>query len=286
MTPLRSKMIRELELQRKSPKTIEAYIAAVAALSRFHGRTPAALSVEDCRDYLHHLITVRKLSFSTCNVRVAGIRFLFREVLGRRDFELRVSTKRTRKLPEPLSREEIERLLAVTDNHKHRVLLMTAYATGVRVSELVSLRPEDIISDRMLVRVQKGKGRKERYTLLSNQLLSELRDYWRAERPKEWLFPSSSRPAALSIDSAQKIWGKAKLKARLTHGRGIHSLRHSFATHLMEAGVELPVIQRLMGHKSLATTAVYLHVSQVRLEGIQSPFDLLRLAKGREVAEE
>lgn len=144
MTPLRAKMIRELQLHRKAPKTIEAYVAAVAQLGRFYGRSPEKISLEEIRDFLHHLITVRKVAYSTCNQKLAGIRFFYRQVLGEQDFQLRVPAKRSGRLPEPLSRGEIARLLDATRNAKHRVLLMTTYGGGLRVSELVRLKPRDI----------------------------------------------------------------------------------------------------------------------------------------------
>src|SRR3990172_6588280 len=156
MTPLRQKMIRELELHRKSTRTIEAYVTAVAQLARHYGRSPDTITIEEVRDFLHHLITQRKVAFSTCNQKLAGIRFLYRQVLGQEEFSLRVPAKRSGRLPEPLSRSEIAKLLDATRNTKHRVLLMTAYGGGLRVSELVHLQPHDIHSERMLIRAVDG----------------------------------------------------------------------------------------------------------------------------------
>jgi len=286
MTPLRQKMIRELELHRKSPHTIEAYVTAVAQLARHYGRSPEMISVEEIRDFLHHLITVRKVAFSTCNTRLAGIQFFYHHVLGQEEFSLRVPAKRSGRLPEPLSRNEIARLFEVTSNLKHRALLMTVYGGGLRVSEVVHLRPRDIHSDRMLIRVNQGKGHKDRYTLLSARLLEELRVYWREYRPgHQWLFPGGYGDKPLSAGAAQRVFYAAKERAQIQHGHGIHCLRHSFATHLMEAGVPLPIIQRLMGHASLASTAKYLHVTSQHLDGIHSPLDLLRLPQDSDVLE-
>ena len=276
MSPLRQKMIRELELHRKSPKTVEAYVTAVAQLAQHYRRPPDRISLEEVRDFLHHLITQRKLAYSWCNQKLAGIRFFYRQVLGQGDFQLRVPAKRSGRLPEPLSRGEIARLLEATRSPKHRILLMTAYAAGVRVSELVRLRPQDIHSDRMLIRVNQGKGRKDRYTLLSPRLLEELRAYWRLERPRTWLFPNPRTGNALSADTVKKVYYRAKDRGHIEHGHGIHSLRHSFATHLLEAGVDLLTIQRLIGHTRLSTTARYLHVTSQHLGRVQSPLDLLR----------
>lgn len=284
MTPLRQKMIRELQLRRKSPRTIEAYVTAVAQLARYYRRRPDAISVEEVRDFLHYLITQRKAAFSTCNQRLAGIRFFYREVLGQRDFCLRVPAKRSGRLPEPLSRGEIARLLESTQNTKHRVLMMTAYGGGLRVSELVHLRPRDIHSERMLIRVNQGKGHKDRYTLLSPRLLEELRVYWREYRPESWLFVGKDGRSPLPVATALGVFCRAKRRAGVQHGRGIHALRHSFATHLMEAGVPLPVIQRLMGHANLSTTAKYLHVTSQHLGGVRSPLDLLRLPEDKDLA--
>lgn len=175
MTPLRNKMIRELELHRKAAGTIKQYVSAVAELARHYRRSPDSISIEEVRDFIHHLITQRKVAFSTCNTRLAGIRFFFQQVLRRDDFPLRVPAKRSGRLPEPLSRSEIARLFDATTNTKHRVLLMTTYGGGLRVAELVHLRPQDIHSERMLMRVNQGKGHKDRYTLLSPRLLEELR---------------------------------------------------------------------------------------------------------------
>ena len=285
MTPLRAKMIRELQLHRKSPKTIGPYVAAVAQLAKHYGRSPETISIEEIRAFLHQLITVQKVAYSTCNQKLAGIRFFYRHVLRQQDFALRVPAKRSGRLPEPLSRGEITRLLEATGNTKHRVILMTAYGGGLRVSELVSLKPRDIHSERMLIRVEQGKGHKDRYTLLSPRLLEELRAYWRAYRPQTWLFEGARAGRHLAVATAQRVFDRAKERAGVRHGNGIHCLRHSFATHLMEAGVPVPVIQRLMGHASLSTTAKYLHVTGQHLGTIQSPLELLRRPEDQDLQE-
>jgi site-specific recombinase XerD len=277
MTPLRNKMIRELEVQRKRPNTIDAYVTAVADLAQYYHRSPEMISRDEVRAYLHHLLTERKLADGTCNVKIAAIGFFYREVLGQSSFRLKVPSKRPGKLPEPFSREEVTRLLAAAKNQKHRVLLMADYATGLRVSELVRLKPIHIHSERMLVRVDQGKGNKDRYTLLSERLLQELRSYWRAYQPGEWLFPRGDRGGPMPRGTAQKIFYSVKARAGLKRGAGIHCLRHSFATHLLEAGTSLPTIQRLLGHRSISTTMKYLHVTVKDLAAVKSPFDLLRL---------
>jgi site-specific recombinase XerD len=271
-------MIRELELRRKAPGTVSSYVKAVEELARYYRRSPDRIATEEIRNYMHFLIVEKKLSYSSCNHKIVAINFFFREVV-RRKVELRVPMKRSGRLPEPLSREEVARLLDAAENQKHRVLMMTAYSAGLRVSELVRLKPEDIHSDRMLIRVNQGKGRKDRYTLLSQRLLGELRAYWRESRPELWLFPNHSRTDHMPTCTPARAFYRLKQRAGITHGRGIHTLRHSFATHLLEAGVDLRTIQILMGHTSLNTTVKYLHVTEKHLKQTQSPLDLLRLPK-------
>jgi site-specific recombinase XerD len=282
MTPLRNKMIRELELQRKAPNTISAYVAAVADLAGYYHRSPDKISRDEVRAYFHYLLTRRKLAAGTCNVKIAAIGFFFQKVLQQSDFRLNVPCKRSGKLPEPFSREEVTRLLGAANNQKHRVLLMTDYATGLRVSELIRLKPIHIHSERMLIRIEQGKGNKDRYTLLSEPLLKELRNYWRAYQPGEWLFSRQDRSGPMPRGTAQRIFYSVKARAGIKHGAGIHTLRHSFATHLLEAGTRLPTIQRLLGHRSIMTTMKYLHVTVKDLAAVKSPFDLLRLPNPEE----
>jgi len=269
-------MIRELELQRKAPGTVSSYVKDVEELARYYGRSPDKISIEEVRDYMHHLIVEKKFSYSYCNHKLVAINFFNREVLGRK-VDLRVPMKRPNRLPEPLSRDEVARLIDAARNLKHRVLMMTAYSAGLRKSELVRLTPREIHSDRMLIRVDQGKGQKDRYTLLSDRLLTELRAYWREHRSERWLFPNQAGTQHVSKDSAGRIFYRLKERAGITRGHGIHTLRHSFATHLLEMGVDVRTIQVLMGHSSLNTTVKYLHVTQKHIEGTQSPLDLLRL---------
>lgn len=279
-SPLRSQMIRELQLQGKEKKTVQIYVAYVAELARHYSRSPDQLSTEQMREFLHRLIVHQKLGRSALNVRVAAYRFFFEQVLRRPKLDLRVPSKRVKVLPQPLARKEVARLIDAASNVKHRALLMTAYATGLRVSELVRLTPKDIHSDRGLVFVRQGKGSKDRYTLLSETLLDALRQYYRIEfvdqnRKSPWLFAGQRLDQHYSVRSAQHVFDAAKEKAKIQHGKGIHCLRHSFATHLLEARVDLVSIQRLLGHSSLQTTAIYLHVTEKHTQGIRSPLDLL-----------
>jgi site-specific recombinase XerD len=277
MSPLRQRLIRELELRQYSPRTVECYVGVVAGLSRHCGRSPHLLSLEEVRSYLHHLLVERRLAAATCNLRAAAITFFFREVLGQTDFDLRMRRPHSGKLPEVYSQEELVRLFKGAHKQQHRVLLMTTYAAGLRLSEAIHLRPIHIHSERMLIRVEHGKGAKDRYTLLSPHLLAELRHYWKESRPGEWLFPNHKHTGPMVPETAQRAFSSAKHRAGLQRGRGIHTLRHSFATHLLEAGVDLRTIQILMGHRSLNTTALYLHLTEKRLGQLHSPLDLLRL---------
>jgi site-specific recombinase XerD len=280
MTPLRQQLITALTLKRYSPKTHEAYIGAVAALARYWKRSPDTICNQEIRDYLLHLHQERGLSASTLNVAVSGLRFFYSQVLDRSIAEVEKALPRPKK-PKQYARSyslaEIRRLLLEGCTQlKHRVFLMTIYGAGLRLNEACHLRPQDIESDRLLIRVNQGKGAKDRYTILSPWLLKELRRYWLVYRPGPWLFASSRDPQRPLIDrTAQKMFYSALERCGLPKRGGIHALRHSFATHLLEAGVEITVIKMLLGHRSLKTTANYLHVSGERLAQIKSPLDLI-----------
>jgi len=276
-------MIREMQLRQFSKRTIESYVDAVLGLAKHFHRSPDRLALEEVRSYLHHLLVERKLAQGTCNLRAAAITFFYREVLGQAAFRLGVRRKHTGKLPEVYSRDELARLFQAAGNLQHRAFLMTTYAAGLRLSEVRYLRPVHIHSERMLIRVEQGKGQKDRYTLLSPQLLQELRAYWREYRPGEWLFPNKKRSGPILRGTAQHIFYNVKRRAGLRRGHGIHTLRHCFATHLLEAGVDLRTIQLLLGHKSLQTTSLYLHVTEKNFTQLHSPFDLLRLPKPDDV---
>jgi len=276
-------MIREMELRQLAPRTIECYVSAVADLAKFYGRSPELLQLEEIRSYLHHLLFTRQLASSTGQVRAAAITFLYRHVLGQSSFDLHFRRRHSGKLPEVYSQEELVRLFQAASNRKDRVILMTTYAAGLRVSEVTHLQPLHIHSARMLIRVEQGKGRKDRYTLLSGQLLQELRCYWREYQPAVWLFPNRQGTGPVRRDTVQKIFYQAKRRAGLQRGHGIHTLRHCFATHLLEAGVDLRTIQLLMGHRSLNTTARYLHLTRKRLGSLSGPLDLLRLPQADEL---
>jgi integrase/recombinase XerD len=276
MTPLRQKMINDMKVRRFAPNTQQSYVGAVAGLAGYFNQSPAEVSEENVQRYLLHLMDERKLAWSSCNVAVSALRFFYEVTLADSSKKLSIPPAKTQsKIPQVLSRNEVQRLFDTTTNLKHRTLLMTTYAAGLRVSEVVSLKPVHIESERMMIRVDDGKGNKDRYTLLSPLLLAQLRLYWEAYLPKNWLFPAKDPNQPMPRGSAQKIYYTAKRRADIIRGRGIHTLRHCFATHLLEAGTDPRKIQVLMGHKNIATTMVYLKVTIKSLSALNNSLDLL-----------
>jgi integrase/recombinase XerD len=274
MTELREKMIKAMELRNFSPKTQTAYLSAVTNLSKHFMRSPEEILQDDVEDYLLYLKKERKLSYSTRNQVISGLKFFFNQTLKDPDMQLQLPRKKTPvKLPEVLSVDEVNRVITAPINIKHRMILMTAYSAGLRVSELVSLKLRHIISARMLILVEDGKGVKDRYTILSEKLLENLRNYWKSYRPTKWLFPSPNSQKHISCSTAQKVFVRAKKKAGIPKGHGIHTLRHCFATHLLEAGYDITTIQKLLGHRHLSTTLIYLHVSKKAISAVKSPLD-------------
>jgi integrase/recombinase XerD len=275
MSELREKMTRAMQLKDFADRTQEAYLGAVKGIAKFYAKSPDLLNQKEVDDYLLHLKKSGKSS-STRNVAISGLRFLYEQVLNDQDISLAFPKRRKPKiLPEVLSTSEVASILDAPDNIKHRVILMSAYSAGLRLSEIAKLKVNHINSARMQIRVDQGKGRKDRDTLLSKRFLEQLRVYYRAYRPESWLFYSTKRHIAIHTSSIQRIYRSAKKNAGVNKGRGIHTLRHCFATHLLEAGCDLRKIQLLMGHRSLATTMVYLHVSNTGLANVTSPLDRL-----------
>lgn len=284
MSPLRQQLIQELVLRGYSPRTQEAYVSAVYQLAKYYRRSPDQLTDQQIKDYLFALAQTKKLSASSRNQATSALRFFYAQVLSRPVEELVRVLPRPRqeiRRPQVFSVAELERLFTVGCRHpKHRAFLMTIYGAGLRLNEACHLKAEHLDSARHQIRVVQGKGRKDRYTLLSPRLLEELRRYWKWCRPVHWLFPASRDPQRPMIDTTgQRIFYHAVARAGLPHKGGIHSLRHSFATHLLEASVEITVVQRLLGHSSLSTTSTYLHVRQERLAQIVGPLQLLDLSR-------
>jgi site-specific recombinase XerD len=241
----------------------------------FH-RSPDELGEQEIRDYLHYLIQVKKGSQSGVSQAYSALKFFYETTLKRDWNGFRIPrVQKGKKLPVVLSQQEIQAIFSATRNLKHRVVLMTIYSAGLRISEVVHLKVSDIDSQRMTIRVQQGKGQKDRYTLLSQRTLEVLRAYWKEYRPSGWLFPGKPETEPLSVSSVQRVFEKVLLRARIKKPASVHTLRHSFATHLLEAGTDLYHIQRLLGHTSPKTTAIYLHLSRKNLGGLTSPLDLL-----------
>jgi site-specific recombinase XerD len=270
-------MIRALELKNLSHHTQRAYLAAVTGIARFYNQSPDKMTKEKIEDYLLYLKHDKGNAPNSCYSVLTGLRFFYKYVTEK-EIPVTYSIRRTtRKLPQVLTMEEIWKIICATNNLKHRLILMTTYSGGLRAGETINLKPVNIDSKTMLIKV-KGKGNKERYTLLSKRLLVELRSYYREYHPKTYLFPSSfkkKKDQPLSYETIRIIYEDARKKAGVKKGKGLHTLRHSFATHLLEAGYDIRKIQVLMGHARLTTTTIYLHVSRKTLSKIPSPLDLI-----------
>jgi len=276
MTPLRQKMIDEMKLRNFSSRTQEAYVKSVESLALYYKRSPENITADQIHHYLIYLTSQKELSWSSCNVAVCAFKFLYGQVLKSIDLNIIIpKRKKESRLPQIYSKDELALIFKSAKRLRNRIMLETAYAAGLRVSELVALKVKDIDSARMMIRVNQGKGKKDRYTLLSEYLLNELRLYWRVYRPSYWLFPKKEVNQHISIDIVQKIYYKAVELSGVKRKGGIHSLRHSFATHLLESGANLKQIQMLLGHRSIQTTMIYLHVTQKNISSLISPLDFL-----------
>ncbi len=281
MGKLRDRMEADLRLRNLRPGTQENYLGCARALAAYHRRSPAELGWEEVRSFLLHLREVRRVSPSTQKVYVAALKFLYTVTLDRpevvRPFFM---PKIPRHVPEILSGKEVEALFRAVEDLKYRAALMTSYGAGLRISEACGLRIQDIDSKRMLIRVHEGKGGRQRYTILGERLLTVLRTYYKHERPQgPSLFPGARKDSALSPDSVRQVLRKAVQEAGLTKRVTPHILRHSFATHLLEAGTDIRVIQVLLGHRSIQTTTGYAQVSTRHIARTQSPLDLLATEK-------
>ena len=277
MSPLRRRMIEDMTIRNLAPTTQQSYVKAVAKFSRYFGKSPDRLGFEDVRTFQVYL-TSRGVAWATLNQTVCALRFFYGVTLGRADLpELIPYARRPRKLPVILSGEEVIRFLEAVPGLKSRVALTTAYATGLRLSEVVALRIGAIDSQRMMIRVENGKGGKDRDVMLSVQLLGILRGYWCRTRSHDWLFPGRHperpiNPKMLAV-ACQAATEAAGLSKHIT----VHTLRHSFATHLLESGTELRIIQALLGHNHLSTTALYTQVATSTIGKTVSPLDRLNL---------
>lgn len=277
MGALRQQMDQDMVLRGMAQRTRETYLSAVAAMAKYYRRSPERVNEVEVQRYLLHLIEERRLAWSSCNIAVNALKFCYHVTLKHPQAQFEIPrARRPQKLPRILAREEVARLIELTVNPKHRAMLMTTYGAGLRVSELCHLKVSDIDSARMTIRVEQGKGAKDRYTLLSPRLLRELRHYWAGHRPKQWLFSAAhDLDQPISITTAQKMFYRAKRRAGIAKDCGIHGLRHAFATHLLEAGVDIHTIQRLMGHGHISSTLRYLHLAHKQLAATTSPLELL-----------
>jgi integrase/recombinase XerD len=277
MTPLRQRMTEDMQVRNLALNTQMSYAQQVSQFARYFNKSPDLLGPEDIRTYQIHLTNEKKLSPSSILIAVSALRFLYKVSLKKDwSFEDMVpAPKKPLKLPVILSPEEVMQFLGCVGNTKQRAILTTCYAAGLRVSEAVHLKPIDIDSQRMVIRVEQGKGQKDRYVMLSPKLLGTLRDYWRATRPKVWLFPGDIVGQPISTCAVEDACRKARQRSGLRKPITPHSLRHAFAVHLLESGTDVRTIQLLLGHRSLATTARYLRIATSKVCSVSSPLDLL-----------
>ncbi len=286
ISPLRQRMIEDMTVRGFTPGTQRGYLTAVTNFTKFLGRSPDQAAADDLRRFQLEMRT-NGASATTMNAAVSALRFFFGVSLGRGDANVGMTTVREpRRLPVILSPEEVARLLDAAPGLKHRAALSVAYGAGLRAAEIVSLKPSDIDSDRMVIRVEQGKGRKDRYAKLSDPLLDILRAWWREghERgkmlPGGWLFPGQNPVNPLTTRQLNRAFHGAREAAGIDRPVSLHTLRHCFATHLLEQKVDIRLIQVLLGHRKLDTTARYSHVDSSTLRAVKSPLELLR-AKGR-----
>lgn len=283
MTPLRQRMTEELQRRNYTRSTIESYILAVKDFAQYFGKSPVCLGSEDVRRYQLHLVKEKRLAPNTVKVRMSALRFFYWRTLKRRDlhFDDLPLTKTPVKLPVVLSPEEVTRLIEGASNLKHRTMLMVLYATGLRRAELARLKVSDIDSKCMVIHIHEGKGQRDRDLPMTPKLLEALRGYWRWSRSKVYLFPSpwspSDREEPITPKSIYNACKEAAARAGLTKRIGAHTLRHSFATQLLDSGADLRTIQYLLGHSSLKHTEVYTHLSQRHMRAAANPLDQITL---------
>ena len=277
VSPLRRRMIEDMTVRNLSPATQRSYLHAVAKFSRYFSRSPDRLDIEDVRAFQVFLVS-QKISWPALNQTVCALRFFYGVTLNRPEIPERIAYAREpRKLPVILSADEVVRFLEAVPSLKTRTALTTAYAAGLRASEAVSLKVADIDSSRILIQVRHGKGAKDRTVMLSPQLLAILRTYWRLARPREWLFPGRDESKPIDVQVLHAACRSATKAAGLAKRVTVHTLRHSFATHLLESGVDIRIIQVLLGHNSLSTTARYTQVATTTIAKTRSPIDRLAL---------
>jgi len=276
MTLLKQRMLDDLCIRNYSPSTVECYTRSVAEFAKHFNRSPENLGPEEIRQWQLHLLNKKRVKLSTYIQAVCGLRFFYRNTLNRKIEIDRIPLPRyEQKLPLILSKDDVKALLEAPKNLGHRAILATMYGTGLRVSEAVNLKVCDLDRDRKVIWVRRGKGHKDRQVMFPDQLREVLVAYWRWRRPKEWLFPGGKPGCPITRETVFETCRKAARRAGIDKPVHPHSLRHAFATHLLDDGVNLVVIQKLLGHANLKTTARYLHVSETALRSTRSPLDML-----------
>jgi site-specific recombinase XerD len=262
-----------MQTRNYSQRSIDTYIHLLRELEEYYKCSIEEVTADQVKDFLQYSITERNLSVSYINQVISAVKILQKDVLGKDWESIRIKRpRRIKKLPVVLSKEEVKSIIETTRNLKHRTILAVIYSAGLRISELINLKPSDIDSDRKQIRVF-GKGNKYRYTLLSTNTLDMLRMYWRAYKPSKYLFEGQKNGQPVSLSTIRVIFRHACKKTGINKQATVHSLRHSFATHLLESGVNLKIIQSLLGHSSLRTTSIYLHVTRFEPSSVKSPFD-------------
>jgi site-specific recombinase XerD len=270
-------MLEDLQVRNRSPHTQDSYVQQVSQFARHFGHSPAELGPEEIRAYQIYLTNEKKLAPSSINIAVSALRFLYKVTL-KKDWpveEMIPAPKKPQTLPVVLSPEEVVQFLDAVKNPKHRTILTTCYAAGLRISEAVQLTIPAIDSQRMVLRVEQGKGQKDRYVMLSPRLLEVLRDWWKINRPRHWLFPGDRPGHPITTSAVELECQHARRRCRIPKPITPHSMRHAFAVHLLEAGTDVRTIQLLLGHRSLATTARYLRIATSKVCSTSSPLDLL-----------
>jgi integrase/recombinase XerD len=277
MTSLRQRMTEDMQLRNLALNTQTSYLQQVSLFARHFNKSPEELGPEEIRAYQVYLTNEKKLAPGSILIAVAALRFLYKVSLKREWLfdEIIPAPKKPQKLPVVLSPEEVLEFLRCVRNAKQRTILTTCYATGLRISEVVHLKPTDIDSKRMVIRVEQGKGQKDRYTMLSPQLLQTLRAFWRAGRPQTWLFEGDEPSKPIDRSAVEQACKKARRLSGIRKPITPHSLRHAFSVHLLESGTDVRTIQLLLGHRSLATTARYLRIATIKVCSTSSPLDLL-----------
>ena len=275
MTPLRKQFIEELEIQGYSKRTINNYVSNVAKAALHHNKSPLKFTEKDIREYLVHKITEQKIAAKTINLHIASLRTFYRIMDPSNEIMRKFTRMKPAKyLPEIISREEVKELLKATENIKHKTILTLLYSAGIRLEECINLRVSDIEFDRMMVRVNKGKGKKDRYTVLSKQAVPLIKEYLKKYKPSNWLFEGRDKKGPVTSRLVQWAIKRALKKTSITKNVSPHILRHSFASHLLESGMQLPLIQKLLGHSFLRTTLIYTHITPIMTQSIASPLDL------------